>query len=136
MPPGFKNVPPVLCLGADLKNTFCLVRGEQAVLSQHLGDLSDDGIQMQWREALRLMQNIYDFTPQYVVHDVHPGYVSSQWAREMNLPTQTMLHHHAHAAACLAEHQWPLDGGDVIALTLDGIGMGRTALCGAVNACG
>ena len=69
LPPGFKNVPPVLCLGADLKNTFSLVRGEQAVLSQHLGDLSDDGIQMQWREALRLMQNIYDFTPQYVVHD-------------------------------------------------------------------
>ncbi|MDU3049033.1 MAG: carbamoyltransferase HypF [Escherichia coli] len=90
LPPGFKNVPPVLCLGADLKNTFCLVRGEQAVLSQHLGDLSDDGIQMQWREALRLMQNIYDFTPQYVVHD-----------------------------------EWPLDGGDVIALTLDGIGMGE-----------
>lgn len=115
----------MLCLGADLKNTFCLVRGEQAVLSQHLGDLSDDGIQMQWREALRLMQNIYDFTPQYVVHDAHPGYVSSQWAREMNLPTQTVLHHHAHAAACLAEHQWPLDGGDVIALTLDGIGMGE-----------
>lgn len=125
LPPGFKNVPPVLCLGADLKNTFCLVRGEQAVLSQHLGDLSDDGIQMQWREALRLMQNIYDFTPQYVVHDVHPGYVSSQWASEMNMPTQTVLHHHAHAAACLAEHQWPLDGGDVIALTLDGIGMGE-----------
>ena len=99
--------------------------GEQAVLSQHRGDLSDDGIQMQWREALRLMQNIYDFTPQYVVHDAHPGYVSSQWAREMNLPTQTVLHHHAHAAACLAEHQWPLDGGDVIALTLDGIGMGE-----------
>ena len=73
LPPGFKNVPPVLCLGADLKNTFCLVRGEQAVLSQHLGDLSDDGIQMQWREALRLMQNIYDFTPQYVVHDAHPA---------------------------------------------------------------
>ena len=43
----------------------------------------------------------------------------------MNLPTQTVLHHHAHAAACLAEHHWPLDGGDVIALTLDGIGMGE-----------
>ncbi len=66
-----------------------------------------------------------DFTPQYVVHDVHPGYVSSQWASEMNMPTRTVLHHHAHAAACLAEHQWPLDGGDVIALTLDGIGMGE-----------
>ena len=124
LPPGFENVPPMLCLGADLKNTFCLVRGEQAVISQHLGDLSDDGIQNQWREALRLIQTIYDFTPQCLVRDAHPGYVSSQWASEMNLPTEIVLHHHAHAAACLAEHGWPLDGGDVIALTLDGIGMG------------
>ena len=124
LPPGFHHIPPILCLGADLKNTFCLVRGEQAVISQHLGDLSDDGIQNQWREALRLIQNIYDFTPQRIVHDAHPGYVSSQWASKMNLPTEIVLHHHAHAAACLAEHGWPLDGGDVIALTLDGIGMG------------
>ncbi|ENF6042701.1 carbamoyltransferase HypF [Citrobacter amalonaticus] len=124
LPPGFHHIPPILCLGADLKNTFCLVRGEQAVISQHLGDLSDDGIQNQWREALRLIQNIYDFTPQRIVHDAHPDYVSSQWASEMNLPTEIVLHHHAHAAACLAEHGWPLDGGDVIALTLDGIGMG------------
>lgn len=64
------------------------------------------------------------------------GYVSSQWASEMNLPTETVLHHHAHAAACLAEHGWPLDGGDVIALTLDGIGMGKMACCGAANVCG
>ncbi|MGY5466441.1 carbamoyltransferase HypF [Citrobacter koseri] len=125
LPPGFHDVPPMLCLGADLKNTFCLVRGEQAVVSQHLGDLSDDGIQTQWRDALRLIQNIYDFTPQRVVCDAHPGYVSSQWASEMTLPTETVLHHHAHAAACMVEHGWPLNGGDVIALTLDGIGMGE-----------
>ncbi|EDT9164573.1 carbamoyltransferase HypF [Salmonella enterica subsp. salamae] len=125
LPPGFRDVPPILCLGADLKNTFCLVRGEQAVVSQHLGDLSDDGIQAQWREALRLIQSIYDFTPERIVCDVHPGYVSSQWASEMCLPTETVLHHHAHAAACLAEHSWPLDGGEVIALTVDGIGMGE-----------
>lgn len=124
LPPGFRDVPPILCLGADLKNTFCLVRGEQAVVSQHLGDLSDDGIQAQWREALRLIQSIYDFTPERIVCDAHPGYVSSQWASEMCLPTETVLHHHAHAAACLAEHGWPLDGGEVIALTVDGIGMG------------
>ena len=125
LPPGFRDVPPMLCLGADLKNTFCLMRGEQAVISQHLGDLSDDGIQQQWRDALRLIQSIYDFTPQRIVRDAHPGYVSSQWASEMELPVETALHHHAHAAACLAEHGWPLDGGDVIALTLDGIGMGE-----------
>ncbi|ECG1030406.1 carbamoyltransferase HypF [Salmonella enterica subsp. salamae] len=124
LPPGFRDVPPILCLGADLKNTFCLVRGEQAVVSQHLGDLSDDGIQAQWREALRLIQSIYDFTPERIICDAHPGYVSSQWASEMCLPTETVLHHHAHAAACLAEHGWPLDGGEVIALTVDGIGMG------------
>lgn len=124
LPPGFRDVSPILCLGADLKNTFCLVRGEQAVVSQHLGDLSDDGIQAQWREALRLIQSIYDFTPERIVCDAHPGYVSSQWASEMCLPTETVLHHHAHAAACLAEHGWPLDGGEVIALTVDGIGMG------------
>ncbi|EEJ8208948.1 carbamoyltransferase HypF [Salmonella enterica subsp. salamae] len=125
LPPGFRDVPPILCLGADLKNTFCLVRGEQAVVSQHLGDLSDDGIQAQWREALRLIQSIYDFTPERIVCDAHPGYVSSQWASEMCLPTETVLHHHAHAAACLAEHGWSLDGGEVIALTVDGIGMGE-----------
>ncbi|HAU3344727.1 TPA: carbamoyltransferase HypF [Salmonella enterica subsp. houtenae] len=125
LPPGFRDAPPILCLGADLKNTFCLVRGEQAVVSQHLGDLSDDGIQAQWREALRLIQSIYDFTPERIVCDAHPGYVSSQWASEMCLPTETVLHHHAHAAACLAEHGWSLDGGEVIALTVDGIGMGE-----------
>nr|WP_318383731.1 carbamoyltransferase HypF [uncultured Enterobacter sp.] len=125
LPPGFENVPPLLCLGADLKNTFCLVRGEQAVLSQHFGDLTDDGVEAQWREALTLMQSIYDFTPQRVVCDAHPGYRASQWGQGMGLPVDTVLHHHAHAAACLAENGWPRDGGDVIALTLDGIGMGE-----------
>ncbi|XPE42622.1 hypothetical protein ACNKHV_16995 [Shigella flexneri] len=50
LPPGFKNVPPVLCLGADREKYLLPGAREQAVLSQHLGDLSDDGIQMQWRE--------------------------------------------------------------------------------------
>jgi hydrogenase maturation protein HypF len=63
--------------------------------------------------------------PQRVVVDAHPGYRSTQWAASLALPVETVLHHHAHAAACLAEHRWPLDGGDVIALTLDGIGMGE-----------
>lgn len=125
LPPGFHDVPPMLCLGADLKNTFCLVRGEQAVLSQHFGDLTDEGVEAQWQQSLHLMQAIYDFTPQSIVADAHPGYRSSQWAAGHELPHQTVLHHHAHIAACLAEHRWPLDGGDVIALALDGIGMGE-----------
>lgn len=125
LPPGFYDVPPLLALGADMKNTFCLLRGDEAVLSQHFGDLGEEGVEGQWRQALHLMQEIYAFTPQRVVADAHPGYRASQWAASLALPVEHVLHHHAHAAACLAEHRWPLDGGDVIALTLDGIGMGE-----------
>ena len=125
LPPGFVDVPPMLCLGADMKNTFSLVRGDQVVLSQHFGDLSDEGVEVQWQKALRVMQSIYDFTPQAVVTDHHEGYRSVQWASASHLPVQRVLHHHAHIAACLAEHDWPLDGGDVIAMALDGIGMGE-----------
>ncbi|HEX4502057.1 MAG TPA: carbamoyltransferase HypF [Scandinavium sp.] len=125
LPPGFVDVPPLLCCGADLKNTFCLVRGKEAVLSQHLGDLAQGGVETQWGNALALMQSVYAFTPERVVVDAHEGYRSVQWGKALAIPCDTVLHHHAHAAACMAEHGWPLDGGDVIALTLDGIGMGE-----------
>ncbi|UUR73535.1 carbamoyltransferase HypF [Enterobacter asburiae] len=125
LPVGFENIPAMLCTGAEMKNTFCLVRGSQAVLSQHFGDLGDEGVEAQWRGALSTMQDIYAFQPERVVCDAHPGYHMQQWAQAQGLPVETVLHHHAHAAACLAENGWPREGGDVIALTLDGIGMGE-----------
>lgn len=125
LPPGFTGLPPILAVGADLKNTFCLLRGEQAVLSQHLGDLSEEGVEQQWHRARELICQTWDFTPEQIVIDAHPGYQSARSGREMGLPVIEVLHHHAQAAACLAEHAWPLDGGDVIALTLDGIGYGH-----------
>ncbi|WP_110875676.1 carbamoyltransferase HypF [Franconibacter helveticus] len=124
LPPGFGAAPPLLCLGADLKNTFCLVRGGEAVLSQHLGDLREEGVEAQWRQALRTLSDIYDFHPQRIIADAHPGYRTTQLAETMALPVTRVLHHHAHIAACLAEHRWPLNGGPVIGLALDGIGMG------------
>ncbi|KZQ28218.1 carbamoyltransferase HypF [Enterobacter genomosp. O] len=125
LPAGFDDIPDILATGAEMKNTFCLVRGNQAVLSQHFGDLGDDGVEAQWRSALAVMQQIYAFQPQRVVCDAHPVYHTRQWAQEQALPVETVLHHHAHAAACLAENGWPRDGGDAIALTLDGTGMGE-----------
>lgn len=125
LPAGFCDIPAMLCTGAELKNTFCLVRGSQAVVSQHFGDLSEEGVEAQWRASLDVMQRIYAFQAERVVCDAHPGYHAHVWAKEQALPLETVLHHHAHAAACMAEHGWPLDGGDVIALTLDGIGMGE-----------
>lgn len=124
LPPGFTGLPRILALGAELKNTFCLLRGSEAVLSQHLGDLSEDGVEQQWQQARQLMCQTWDFAPEHIVIDAHPGYHNTQPGRGMNLPVSEVLHHHAHAAACMAEHGWPLDGGEVIALTLDGIGMG------------
>jgi hydrogenase maturation protein HypF len=135
LPPGFRHIPPMLCLGADMKNTFCLVRDDSAVLSQHFGDLTDEGVETQWRNALRLMQTIYDFTPQQVVADAHTGYRATHWAQETGLSQHTVLHHHAHIAATLAEHGWPRDGGDVIALALDGIGMGENGALWGANVC-
>ncbi|MCU6668817.1 carbamoyltransferase HypF [Enterobacteriaceae bacterium H4N4] len=124
LPPGFAHAPSLLCLGADLKNTFCLVRGGQAVLSQHLGDLGDDEALAQWQQALSALMDLWQFTPEGVVTDAHPGYRSTRLGEQMPYPQHQVLHHHAHAAACLAEHGWPRDGGEVIALVLDGIGQG------------
>ncbi|WP_276643733.1 carbamoyltransferase HypF [Siccibacter turicensis] len=138
LPPGFHDVPPLLCLGADMKNTFCMVRGDQAVLSQHLGDLGDAAVEAQWQQALATLGAIWDFTPQQVVTDAHPGYRSVQLGAQMGLASLTVQHHHAHAAACLAEHGWPRDGRTVIALALDGLGWGEDGTlwggeCLAVN---
>lgn len=128
LPPGFAHAGPVLAMGGDLKNTFCLLRDGQAVLSQHLGDLADEGIQRQQREALALFSAIWNFTPGMVAVDAHPGYISRRLgealARERAIPCHTISHHHAHLAACLGEHGWPRDGGPVIGLALDGLGYG------------
>lgn len=124
LPPGFSGLPPILGMGADLKNTFCMARGDSAVVSQHFGDLSDEGVQKQWQKMQALMCQIYDFSPQRVVIDAHPGYSASRTGREFCAAPDVVLHHHAHAAACMAEHGWPLEGGTLLALTLDGIGWG------------
>ncbi|CNH43904.1 carbamoyltransferase HypF [Yersinia pekkanenii] len=128
LPPGFGQQPAILALGADMKNTFCLLRDHNAVLSQHLGDLADTDIAQQQQQLVALFCDIYHFTPQAVVVDAHPGYVSHQWgkvlAQQQGIPCVEVLHHHAHLVACLAEHGWPRDGGAVIGLALDGLGYG------------
>jgi hydrogenase maturation protein HypF len=131
LPPGFEHCPPVLAMGADLKNTFCLLRDGQAVLSQHLGDLAQSGIQQQHQQALALFSAIWHFTPAVIAVDAHPGYLSRRWgealAKQRNLPCAATLHHHAHLVSCLAERSWPRNAGPVIGLVLDGLGYGQTS---------
>ncbi|MGN7974471.1 carbamoyltransferase HypF [Serratia sp. 22264] len=125
LPPGFPAQPPLLAVGGDNKNTFCLVRGDKAILSQHVGNLAQEDVQQQWQHAIAHFLTLYHCRPQRIATDAHPGYASRRWAQCQSVPLTEVLHHHAHLAACLAEHQWPLDGGAVIGLALDGLGYGE-----------
>jgi hydrogenase maturation protein HypF len=117
--------PPLLAVGGHLKSVFTLARGRFAYQSQHLGDLEDlSGLNF-FTESLAHLMRTFEIEPQAVVHDLHPGYLSTtwakQWAADHNLPTIAVQHHHAHIAACMAEHG--IDG-PVIGLSLDGTGYG------------
>ena len=126
LPPGFNPHTRVLALGGDLKNTFALLRDGQGLLSQHIGDLHDAACLADQQRALADCLHFYDFEPVLVACDAHPGYVSTQMAQQ-RFPDRCVSvgHHHAHIAACLGEHGWPLDGGPVIGIALDGLGLGE-----------
>ena len=128
LPAGFEHSPSILGLGADLKNTFCLLRDKSAVLSQHFGDLDDIDIYQQYQRTITLFESIYRFTPSVIVGDMHPNYVSHRYAKQLSehlqIPFIQVQHHHAHIAAAMVEHGIPLDGKPVVGLALDGLGYG------------
>jgi hydrogenase maturation protein HypF len=119
------DAPPLLAVGGHLKNVFALARGCFVYQSQHLGDLENlTGLEF-FRESLDHLMRTFEIEPQAVVHDLHPGYLSTTWAREWaqerGLPLIAVQHHHAHIAGCMAEHGLT---GNVIGLALDGTGYG------------
>jgi hydrogenase maturation protein HypF len=122
--PVFLKAPvlSVLACGAELKNTICLTKGKQAFLSQHIGDLENLATEDFFRLSITHLQRILDIKPEIIACDLHPDYLSTQWAEsQTELPVIQVQHHHAHVAACMAEHQ--LDG-PVIGLAFDGTGFG------------
>ncbi len=127
LPDGFAG-ENVLALGGELKNTFCLLKQGRATMSQHMGDLEDAVTYQEFQNNLRLYRQLFDFQPQLIVVDRHPSYLSTQFgyalAAEENLPLVEVQHHHAHIAACMAEHGLPLEGGKVIGVAMDGMGYG------------
>lgn len=116
----------VLALGSDLKNTFCLLRHNKAILSQHIGDTANEQVRSQLSENLALFQQIYQFKPDIIAVDAHPGYflssIGKQLAEQQQIPTIEIQHHHAHIVSVMAEHHC---NESVIGLALDGIGMGE-----------
>lgn len=95
---------PILAMGAQQKNTFCLVRKEQAFLSSHVGDLDDPETEAEYLREIASMQRLFSIQPELVVCDLHPDYASTRLARESGLPLLAVQHHHAHFASVLAEN--------------------------------
>ncbi len=117
-----KEPPSVLGLGPELKNTLCLTKGNQAFVSQHIGDLENIETLGFFREIAEHLQAILQTHPQALIRDLHPDYLSSRHAMEQSeLPVFTLQHHFAHIHAVLAEHRHQ---GAALGLALDGTGLG------------
>ncbi len=118
----------ILALGAELKNSFCLLRMGEAVLSQHMGDLEDAATYRDYLHNLALYRKLFDFRPDRIVVDRHPNYLSTQFGRrlanEEGIELIEVQHHHAHIVACMAEHAIPREQ-KVLGVALDGLGMGE-----------
>lgn len=127
LPPGFERAPDMIALGAELKNTLCLVQSGRAILTQHLGDLEDARTYEQYQHTLSLYQNLYQHQSDLYVCDLHPEYLSSKFGEQLAEEGKTLVrvqHHHAHLAACLGENGYPQDGEPVLGVCLDGTGFG------------
>jgi hydrogenase maturation protein HypF len=113
---------PVLACGGELKSTFCLAKGPHAFLSHHIGDLENYETLESYLEGIAHFSRLFDVTPQVVVHDLHPDYLSTKYALALkDVDLVAVQHHHAHAAACLAENG---ERGPAIAVVFDGLGYG------------
>jgi hydrogenase maturation protein HypF len=113
---------PVLACGAELKNTFCLARDAHAFLSHHIGDLENYETYRSFTEGIEHFRRLFDIAPRVVAHDLHPDYLSTKYARELDgVELVGVQHHHAHIASCLADNG---AAGPVIGVALDGLGYG------------
>lgn len=128
--------PDVMGCGADLKNTFTVTRGKFGIPSQHIGDMENYETLGFFEESLENIKNVYRAEPVAIAHDLHPGYLSTQWALKQIPPNPPLLkggggglgimlmgvqHHYAHIGSVMAEHGL---SGKVIGVAFDGTGYG------------
>jgi len=112
---------PLVAVGPHLKNTFTLVHGRRAFVSQHIGDLETLETLEHFRATLDAYKRLFRIEPEVVARDLHPGYLSSRLAEELGLRVIAVQHHHAHIAAVLAEHGVT---GRAVGVACDGTGYG------------
>ncbi|MFC8431859.1 carbamoyltransferase HypF [Streptomyces sp. NPDC057253] len=112
---------PVAGAGAQLKHTFTLAADGRAVLGPHTGDLSDLASHEAFQASYEHLRHLTGIEPRVLAHDLHPGYLSTQWAKAQPLRRIAVQHHHAHVAACAAEHAVR---GPFLGIAYDGLGLG------------
>jgi hydrogenase maturation protein HypF len=116
------DLPPVLAVGGELKNTICLTKGKHAFLCQHVGDLENAESYSFFHEAIEHLERILEIRPEIIAYDLHPDYFSTKWARQQSgVKLVGVQHHQAHIASCMAENHLE---GRVIGFALDGTGYG------------
>ena len=120
----------IFAAGPDLKNTFCFVKQNQLILSEHIGDLEDGLVYRHYAGSVKHLQQLFEVEPKVVVCDLHPGYLSTQYAESLKPDRLIRVQHHwAHIASVLAENKF---AGRVIGLAADGTGFGTD---GAIWGC-
>ena len=126
LPDGFSHDANLTAMGAELKNTFCLVKNGRAILSPHMGDLEDFHTFNESERSLKLFTELFEHHAEAYAVDSHPDYISSKRGYELagDKDVYEVQHHHAHIASCLAQNQYPLDAGPVLGVVMDGSGMG------------
>lgn len=117
-----QTLPEILACGAELKNTICLTKRENAFLSQHIGDLENLETLEFFAEVIEHLKRILEINPRVIAYDLHPEYLSTKYAlAQNNTAKYGIQHHHAHIVSCMAEHG--LDK-EIIGLAMDGTGYG------------
>ena len=121
------ELKPLLSVGAELKNTFCLTSENYAFLSHHIGDLQNLETLQAFETGIPHYENLFKIKPQAIACDLHPDYLSTQYAEKRacqeNIPLIPVQHHHAHLASVLADNNW-VDDEPVIGIIFDGTGYG------------
>ena len=112
----------ILACGADMKNTFCFVKGNQLICSEHIGDLEEASVYHHYLSSIEHLAGLFNVKPKAVVCDLHPGYFSSRYAKSIGgVEVIEVQHHWAHIASVLAEHG---KTDKVIGIVCDGTGFG------------
>ncbi|MBI3170078.1 MAG: carbamoyltransferase HypF [Chloroflexi bacterium] len=114
---------PILAVGGELKNTFCITREKYAFLSHHIGDMENAEVYESFEQGVQHLSKLFRVKPELIAHDLHPGYFTTKYAESITgVPRIAVQHHHAHIAACMADNG--LDDRQVIGLSFDGTGYG------------